>query len=64
MNQMSPVAPSRSVYLLSLAIPPLSIVMGIVAMTRNYVIQGLALWALGFLSFWIVWPFVIMVALS
>lgn len=48
-------------YLAAMLIPPWAFVAGIITMARSQVGPGLALWATGFLGFWVVWPAIIMI---
>lgn len=47
-------------YLAATLVPPFAIIAGIVTMSRNQIGPGFALWATGFLGFWIVWPILLM----
>ena len=56
-------APGQEEYWLSVIIPPVGIILGIIAMSRSYTGPGLALWAVSFIGFWIVWPVLLFVVL-
>lgn len=58
-----PEPPGPEEYWLSGIIPPVGIILGIIAMSRNFTGPGLALWAVSFIAFWIVWPVMIFVIL-
>jgi hypothetical protein len=61
MNQTNYPEPRWYDYLAAMLIPPWAIIAGIITMARSQVGPGFALWAIGTLGFWVVWPALLLI---